>query len=167
MSDQQSPDKKAPLSTEENAQLLHLVRDCSDNLRYAKTQQWRAGHLTILTYAALIGTAYGIFGKDHFLAATTSKVLSNVLSSLVVLTGAAGIVVVWNLQRWMSHLRGSLSAAEKHFGDIYNTIASPLHGGQNYASVLYKSEQTWLITFVIVLGGVLAWCVAVGVSGSQ
>lgn len=148
-------DAPSPLTPEENAQLLHLVQDCSNNLRHAKTQQWLAGHLTILAYAALIAAAYAVHDSWRPLSGAWPCSLAIAGPVLTVLAGAIGVSMVWDLQRWMARLRKQVSATEEHFSCQYRHIAGSLHGG-NYHSVFYRACQTWLITFVIVLGGAIA-----------
>jgi hypothetical protein len=149
-------DTPSPTTSEENAQLLHLVQDCSNNLRHAKTQQWLAGHLTILAYAALVAAAYAVHDSWRPLTGARPCILATAGSVLTLLAGVIGVLVVWDLQRWMARLRKQVSAAEKHFSCQYKLIAGALHGGNDYHSVFYRACQTWLITFVIALGGAIA-----------
>ena len=161
MSDTQPSDGGSSLSSEENAQLLHLVQDCSNNLRHAKTQQWLAAHLTVLAYAALVASAYAVAAPDRPLTGAWPYILVAVGSVLTLVAGAIGVCMVRDLQHWMARLRKSLSDAEKHFSRRYREIADCLHGGDNYHSVSYRSLQTWLIMFVMAVGGVITWVIIV------
>ena len=161
MSDTQPPDGGSSLSSEENAQLLHLVQDCSNNLRHAKAQQWLAAHLTILAYAALVASAYAVAAPDRPLTGVWPYILVAVGSVLTLVAGAIGVWMVWDLQSWAARLRKSLSVAENHFSCRYKKIAGCLHGGNNYHSVFYRSLQTWLITFVMAIGWLIACAIIV------
>ena len=156
LSDMQPSDESSSLSSEENAQLLHLVQDCSNNLRHAKAQQWLAAHLTILAYAALVASAYGVAAPDRPLMGAWPIILVAIGSVLTFVAFVIGVWIIWDLQSWASRLRKSLSNAEKHFSCRYRKIAGSLHGGNNYHSVFYRSLQTWLLTFVMAVGWLIA-----------
>jgi hypothetical protein len=148
-----SPGKK--LTAHENEQLLHLIKDCSDNLRHAKSQQWQAGNFTILIYAALVLAAREIVPQGQPLTQAMSSFLIALWSVLIVATGAIGVWMVWDFQTWMQRLRTSLSCAEGKLSIKYRDIASSMHG-DDYLSLSYRSSQTRVIIVVIVIGGLIA-----------
>ena len=53
-------------------------------------------------------------------------------------------------------LRKSVSDAEENFSCRYRKIVGSIHTGRDYHSVFYGALQAWLITFVIVVGWLIA-----------
>ncbi len=130
----------ASTSAEENGPLpqdkiLHLLQDCSNNLRHAKAQQWQAGYLTLVAYGALVTAAYQVVGPCRPLSAAWPITLAVIWSVLIFAAGAIGVWMVWDLQRWMARLRESMTEAEKHCPDEYRRIAGTSCRGNNYHSV--------------------------------
>ncbi|NQV48071.1 MAG: hypothetical protein HQ504_09855 [Rhodospirillaceae bacterium] len=137
-------------------QILHLLQDCSNNIRHAKAQQWQAGYFTILAFGAHIVAAHQVVDASCALTEAWPIILAVIWSVLIFAAGAFGAVVIWDLQLWMSHLRKSMTAAEEHFSEPYRTIAGGSGGRNDYHSVFYQSLQAWLITVVIIVGWLIA-----------
>ena len=163
MSDTSNPAQEVDLPQDEIPQdkILHLLQDCSNNLRHAKAQQWQAGYFTILAYGALLVAADRVGDASRPLTGAWPSTLAVIWSVLILAAGAIGVCMVWDLQCWMQRLRKSLSEAEKHCSDEYQRIAGGSGGGSAYHSIFYKSLQAWLITFATVAGWLIASAMAI------
>lgn len=168
MSETQPPSESSSLSSEENVQLLHLVQDCSNNLRHAKAQQWQAGYFTILAYAAIVAAAYAVTDAIYPLTGVWPNFLVAIGSLLSLIAFAIGVWMVWDSQCWMARLRRSLGVAEEHFSCRYRRIAGSIHGDKTtYHSVFYRASQTWLITVVMAVGWLIASAVIILTFGAR
>jgi len=95
-----------------------------------------------------------IYRKQIGISVASRATLAAIGIRLVVVVAAAGVAMIWNFQEWMAKQRSRSVEAEGHFSSEYKSIVEPYPC--NYLNVLYKSEIAWLLTFVLVTGGLVS-----------
>ena len=137
-----------PLTSEENAQLLHLLKDNSDNIRHAKAQQWQVGYYTLLAYGGLVVTAYKAPSLTHSLSCIFGVLLCISTFGILILS----IFAVKNLHEWISNLRKSMEGAEKHLSCKYRCL-SKIGGARGVHEIIIYSGIVagFLITLFIIV----------------
>ena len=163
------------LGPEQNAQLIHLLQDGTDNIRLAKVQQWHVAYYSLLVDTAIVLAAKLITDSDSIFPFTrgtlaTSEAgnaclsdsispfargtLAMIGSVLLAFTGIAGTLMIWHLQCWMAKQRGRLIEIEDHLSPVYRKIVRA-RPRQNYGMPSYAQLIAWVLTAFLVVGGLV------------
>lgn len=129
---------------ETNKQLLFLHQDGTNNIRFAKREQFNVGYYVILLYSAIL-----------FISRYSNETKGIWFIMMLGAVGLVGIVVIWKLQIWIKTLRGNIFEVEKKMSPDYKNIISR---EEAYTSLFYRSEITLLLTCVLIAGlGISVW----------
>ena len=141
-------DANYQIYSETNKQLLFLHQDATNNIRFAKREQFNVGYYVILLYSAiLLISRYWNETKGTWL--------------IVVLTAVwlGGVGVVLRLQGWIRRLRGNIFEVEKKMSPDYKNIIG--RDDAFYTSIFYGIEITLLLIVVLTVGFVISiWLLA-------
>ncbi|WP_420403976.1 hypothetical protein [Nisaea sp.] len=144
-------DTPSDLAETTHAEFLAIYRDASDNLRFAKTQQWRS--VLYFSVGATLVTAYGEW--THW----QDKDLSRLLLFMVWVFSLASAALIVSLQWWQAAENSKIAYVASKWGSFStaarNRKSKLLSDIQRYgiliAMILYLEFATIAVTRIFLL----------------
>lgn len=124
---------------ETNKQLLFLHQDSTNNIRFAKREQFNVGYYVILLYSAIL-----------FISEYSNETKYIWLLAMLGVVWFCGVGVVLQLQIWIKRLRENIFEVEKKMSPDYKNIID--RNGALYTSIFYRPWITLLLIFLLTVG---------------